>query len=75
MSKDKSKENKKGSTAAGAIMSAVHFVMLIFALYLSYRCNNGFNFGAFLMACCCPQIYIMYAAVFNGLCMVTGNRA
>ena len=29
-----------------------------FAIYLSFKCNKGFNFGHFLAACCCAPFYI-----------------
>lgn len=38
----------------------VHFIIVLIALYLSIRCNNGFDLPAFLMACCCPYLYIIY---------------
>lgn len=58
---------------SSTILSVFHTIMVVFAIYLSFRCNNGFHFGAFLASCCCPQLYIMYAAAFNGLCIVTGE--
>ena len=29
-----------------------------FAIFLSFKCNKGFNFGHFLAACCCAPFYI-----------------
>ena len=38
------------------------FYMFIWgiAVFLSIRCNGGFDFGAFLAACCCAPFYIVY---------------
>lgn len=44
----------------GSMYSVFHTVIAIFAIMLSFKCNKGFDFGGFLMACCCPYIYIIY---------------
>ena len=41
-------------------MPYVHSGLSLLALFLSFKRNDGFDFGAFIMACCCPYIYIMY---------------
>jgi hypothetical protein len=43
-----------------SIMSFLYFVIMLFALYLSFLCNNGFDIGGFLMALFFPYIYIIY---------------
>ena len=51
------------------IISLIHTMAAIFALYLSFLCNKGLNIGAFLAASVCPYIYILYVfAVFPNLC-------
>jgi len=51
------------------IYALVHFVAFLFALYLSFKCNNGFHFLSFLAAFCCPWIYIIYIlATRKGFC-------
>lgn len=63
----KNQSNKPKSTIP--FLPVLHFVILMFALFLSFKCNRGFHFGAFLMACCCPQLYIVYSiAIHNGIC-------
>ena len=57
-----------------SILSIFYFTLQLYAIYLSFKCNNGFHFGAFMIACMCPIIYVLYAAATNGLCMVTKNR-
>lgn len=47
---------------AGSAYGVFHFVAFILALYLSFKRNNGFNLGSFLVACLCPYIYIIYYA-------------
>jgi hypothetical protein len=52
------------------IYSIFHSIMSLVAFYLSFRCNKGFHFGSFLMACCCPYIYIIYVLATKGTCGV-----
>jgi hypothetical protein len=42
------------------IWGTVHLILAIFALYLSFLCNQGFNLISFLAAICCPYLYIPY---------------
>lgn len=51
------------------IISLIHTVAAIFALYLSFLCNKGFQVGSFLAAGICPYIYILYVfAVHPDFC-------
>ena len=43
-----------------SFVSMLYFVVMIFALYLSFLCNNGFDLGSFAMAVFFPYIYIIY---------------
>ena len=40
--------------------SIIHFIAFLIALYFSFKRNNGFDLGSFLVACFCPYIYIVY---------------
>lgn len=42
------------------IVQVFNTILLIYALYLSFKCNKGFKFGSVLFACCCPVLYIPY---------------
>ena len=42
------------------IYSLFMFFILGVAIFLSIRCNGGFDFGAFIAACCCSPFYIIY---------------
>jgi hypothetical protein len=46
-----------------AIYSVFHTIMFFIAIFLSFRCNRGFSFGSFLVACVCPPIYIFYVLI------------
>ena len=60
---------QSGETGPGRyIYSIFHSIMSFVALYLSFKCNKGFHFGSFLMACCCPYIYIIYVLATQGTC-------
>jgi hypothetical protein len=45
-----------------------HIIISFFAIYLSWKCNNGFHPLAFLAALCCPYLYIIWALATNGGC-------
>jgi len=50
------------------IYSVFHTIMSLVAIYLSFRCNKGFEIGPFLVACCCPYIYVIYILATRGTC-------
>ena len=49
-------EYKPNYTMAGIL----YFIIMLFAIYLSFLCNKGFDLGGFLMAIFFPYIYILY---------------
>ena len=50
------------------IYSVFHSIMALVAIYLSFRCNNGFSLGPFFIALLCPYIYIIYIVATKGTC-------
>ncbi len=51
-------------TITTMLMKLFNLLVGIYAIYLAFACNkSGFNLGAFLVACCCPWLYIVYAFV------------
>lgn len=52
-----------------AIYSIFHILMSFVAIYLSFRCNdNHFNAASFVVALCCPYLYIIYTLATKGTC-------
>jgi hypothetical protein len=47
-----------------------HLIVSFFAIYLSWKCNKGFNLVAFLSAFFCPYLYIIWALATKGGCGV-----
>ena len=47
-------------SSSANLWGIIHLVLAIFALYLSFLCNNGFNILSFLAALFCPYLYIPY---------------
>ena len=46
-----------------------HTMMALFAIYLSWKCNNGkFDVVSFLIAILCPHIYVVYILATRGVC-------
>ena len=56
------------------IYSVFHSIMSIVAIYLSFRCNKGFNISSFILALCCPYVYIIYILATKGTCGVIQNE-
>ncbi len=53
----------------GSFYSIMHTIILFFAVYLSWRCNNNkFNPVGICFAICCPILYIIYALGCYGGC-------
>lgn len=64
---------EKESSPLKTVYSVFHLVVSVFAIYLSFKCNSGFDFGSFLMACCCPYIYVIYKfATSDNFCGIRG---
>jgi hypothetical protein len=63
-----------GSTSMlGGIYSMIHALAALFAIFLTFRCNQGFDLGSFIGAVLCPYIYIIYQfAQAKMLCGVLG---
>ncbi len=60
---------KRNEECAGReIYTVFHSIMSFIAIYLSYRCNKGFDLNSFLVACCCPYLYIIYTLATKGSC-------
>lgn len=45
-----------------------HLIISFFAVYLSWRCNRGFNLISFFVALVCPYLYIIWALATKGGC-------
>lgn len=56
--------------------SVFHVILSIVALYLSFRCNEGFNVFHFVFALFCPLIYILFIVATKGTCgLIKGERS
>jgi hypothetical protein len=38
------------------------------AIYLSFKCNEPYKISSFLIACCCPHIYLLFILAKYGKC-------
>jgi hypothetical protein len=63
---DKEKVTKRPCYTSLYMIS--HFIVSLFAIYLSWRCNSGFNPISFLLAFFCPYFYIIFALATRGGC-------
>jgi hypothetical protein len=57
----------------GMVYTIAHLIISLFAIYLSWKCNNGFNLLSFLIALFCPYLYIIYALATKGGCGAFGD--
>lgn len=60
--------------ASREIYTVFHSIMSFIAIYLSYRCNRGFDLNSFLVACCCPYLYIIYTLATKGSCGIISSN-
>lgn len=42
------------------VLHIIYIIIALWALYLSFKRNRGFDLGSFLLALFFPPIYIMY---------------
>ena len=50
------------------IWKIIHIIAIFYAIYLSFKCNNGFSFIPFLFALVIPEIYIIYIIAVQKFC-------
>ena len=79
MSKKSSKKTKKSKTEGLIkLYSFFHFVLIIYSVIVSYKCNGGLNVIQIGLAIMCPHLYLIYIAATKGLtfCLlgVTGSE-
>ena len=67
-------DRKRSSITFGKVYGFVHFIIGIFALFTSFRCNGGFNLGHTAAACCCPHFYLIYIAATKGFSFCLGDE-
>ena len=56
------------NSAFSIITTIIWWLVLGFAIYLSFRCNNKFMLGDFLLALFCAPCYVLYHLATSGLC-------
>ncbi len=61
-------EGLDGESPIYHISNLIATFILFFAIYLSFKCNNGFNFGGFILAFLFAPFYIIYQLAVNNLC-------
>ena len=70
MSKKETKKNLIETFGnSSGYYSIFHIFCMIYAFYLMFKCNKELNIGAFLFACCCPFIYILYHLIDANSCI------
>jgi hypothetical protein len=62
--------NRKRKPNICSLYTITHIIVSMFAIYLSWRCNNGFNLLQFVVALLCPYLYIIWALATRGGCGV-----
>ena len=67
-SKSKDKKTKVSKTESLIkIYSFLHIALILYASYVSYRCNNGIKIAHMGLAVMCPHLYLIYIAATKGL--------
>jgi hypothetical protein len=65
------KENEKCQKCTslfGNIYKLLYTFIVLYAVYLSFKCNQKFNFLSFLIAAIFSPIYILYILIFKKNC-------
>lgn len=63
------KPDKENNSQIKQLYGVIHTLAFLYAIYLSFKCEKQFHFGSFLVACCCPYVYIIYIfATRNNMC-------
>lgn len=57
----KNDKNQKKSNSLEILIVLIHIAIALFAIFLSFKRNNGFNILSFLAALLFPIIYCLYA--------------
>lgn len=57
---NKISSNQTKKSPVNQLISLLWTLVTFFAIYLSFKCNNGFDLVGFLGACCCAPLYIAY---------------
>jgi hypothetical protein len=65
---DKDKEKPQPQPQICSLYMVTHLIISFFAIYLSWKCNNGFKLMSFLAALLCPYLYIIWALATKGGC-------
>ena len=53
-------KNDEKQSVTSMVINFFWCVVCLYAVYLSFKCNNGFDLGGILIACCCSPCYIAY---------------
>ena len=65
------RDNEKNDRPICSLYMITHLIIGFFAIYLSWKCNNGkFDLLSFLAAFFCPYFYIIWALATKGGCGV-----
>lgn len=70
--KEKNKENNENELKFNSdnmqIYFIFHIILTCVAVYLSHKCNSGYNVFHFLLAFFFPYVYIIYILAVRGIC-------
>ena len=58
--KNKLRDEEENTSLGSALLKIFVILLTLIALYLAFKCHNGFTLGSFLAACFCPVLYIAY---------------
>jgi hypothetical protein len=60
MSSEDYEQNGGGYSFFDTVKYVILFGLFVYAMYLSFKCKGGFQFGDFLAAFCCSPCYVAY---------------
>ena len=60
MAQYEDQEGGAGSTLFDTVKYIILMALFVYAIYLSFKCKGGFQFGDMLAAFCCSPCYVAY---------------
>lgn len=66
----KSDDKKNGGDIKEYIFKNINGIIYsafsMFAIFVSFKCNGRFDLGSFIIALCCPWLYLIFVAATKG---------
>jgi hypothetical protein len=73
MNKPIEEEEQKPRTVLGTLHYIVYTIMFVLAIFVSIKCNDGFEPKSFIAAFCCSPFYLIYKLAMRSCSQMSGE--